>query len=201
MVYPIYGYGHSVLKREAEEIEEDFEGLEQLIEDMFETMYASNGVGLAAPQIGKSIRIFVIDSKQLEDDEEEIAEKKSKGEKPFLNGVKKAFINPIILEEEGKPWDYEEGCLSIPDITADVSRKPKIVIEYQNEKFEIIEETFDGLNARVIQHEYDHLEGILFTDHLKPLKRRLMKRKLDAIKKGKVEVEYRMKFAEMKKKR
>ncbi len=201
MVYPIYGYGNSVLKQEAQEIEADYKDLKQLVADMFETMYASNGVGLAAPQIGKSIRIFVIDSTQLEDDEEEIAEKKKKGKAPFLKGVKRVFINPIMLEEEGKPWDYEEGCLSIPDITADVSRRPNILIEYYDENFVLREERYDGLNARVIQHEYDHLEGILFTDHLKPIKRRLMKRKLEAIKKGKVEVDYRMKFAEMKKKR
>jgi len=201
MVYPVFGYGHAVLKTEAKEVDKNFDGLDKLIKDMFETMYASNGVGLAAPQIGKSIRIFVIDSTQLEDDEEDIAEKKKKKQEPFLKGLRETFINPIMVEETGKPWDYEEGCLSIPDITADVSRKPNIVIEYYNEKFELVEKTFDGLNARVIQHEYDHLEGILFTDHLKPLKRRMMKRKLEAIKKGKIDVEYPMKFAEPKKRR
>ena len=201
MIYPIYGYGHSVLKKVAEDIDENFEALDKLIADMFETMYDSNGVGLACPQIGKPIRIFIIDTVQLEDDEEEAADKLKKGEEPFNNGVRKAFINPILIEESGKEWDYEEGCLSIPDITGDVSRKPKIVIEYYNEKFELLEETYDGMNARVIQHEYDHLEGILFTEHLKPLKRRLIKRKLDNIKKGKVDVEYKMKFVGEKKKR
>ena len=201
MIYPIYGYGHNVLKLVAKDIEEDFKGLEQLIKDMFETMYDSNGVGLAGPQIGKPIRIFVIDTIQLEDDEEETAEKLKNKEKPFKNGLKKAFINPIIIEETGKPWDYEEGCLSIPDITGDVSRKPKIVIEYYNEKFELIEETYDAMNARVIQHEYDHLEGILFTDHLKPLKRRLIKRKLENIKKGNIDVDYKMKFFDDKRRR
>lgn len=201
MIYPIYGYGHSVLKTPAEEIDENYEGLQQLIADMFETMYASSGVGLACPQIGLPIRLFVIDSTQLEDDEEEIAEKTKKGEKPFTNGIKQAFINPIMIEETGKPWAYEEGCLSIPDITADVTRQPKIIIEYFDENFELKEVEYDDMNARVIQHEYDHLEGILFTDHLKPLKRRLMKKKLENIRKGKIKVDYPMKFAEQKRKR
>ena len=201
MIYPIYGYGHSVLKKVAEDIDENFEGLEKLVADMFETMYDSNGVGLACPQIGKSIRIFIVDTIQLEDDEEEAAQKFKDGETPFKNGVKKAFINPIIVEETGKSWEYEEGCLSIPDITGDVFRKPKIVIEYYNEKFELIEEAYDGMNARVIQHEYDHLEGILFTEHLKPLKRRLIKRKLENIKKGKIDVDYKMKFFDIKRRK
>ena len=201
MIYPIYGYGHSVLKKVAEDIDENFEGLAKLVEDMFETMYDSNGVGLACPQIGKSIRIFIIDTIQLEDDEEETAQKLKDGEIPFKNGVRKAFINPIIVEETGKEWEYEEGCLSIPDVTGDVSRKPKVVIEYYNEKFELLEETYDGMNARVIQHEYDHLEGILFTEHLKPLKRRLIKRKLENIKKGKIDVDYKMKFFDIKRRK
>lgn len=190
MIYPVYGYGCSVLKKETEEISKDYPNLKQLIADMFETMYAAKGVGLACPQIGLAIRLFIIDTEQLDEE----------GEKPV--GLKRAFINPIIVEEMGKEWDYEEGCLSIPDLTADVTRQAKVVIEYFDENFELQEHTFDGMNARVIQHEYDHLEGILFTDHLSNLKRRLMKRKLDNIKKGIVDVEYRMKFAgEMRKKR
>ncbi len=201
MIYPVYGYGHAVLKREAAEIDENFEGLDTLIANMFETMYAANGVGLACPQIGKGIRVFIIDTTQLEDDEEETADKIANNEVPFKNGVKKAFINPIMIEESGKAWNYEEGCLSIPDITADVSRKPNILIEYYDENFELHEVAYDGMNARVIQHEYDHLEGILFTDHLRPLKRRLMSRKLENIKKGKIDVDYVMKFSAAKKKR
>jgi peptide deformylase len=184
MIYPVYGYGSAVLKKEAKEIDADYPNLKQLIADMYETMYAASGVGLACPQIGLSIRLFVVDTVQLDEE----------GKKPV--GIKKAFINPIILEEEGKEWDYEEGCLSIPDITADVSRKPNITVEYYDENFNLLEETYDAINARVIQHETDHLDGILFTDHISSFKRRMMKRKLENIKKGDVDVEYRMKFAE-----
>ena len=189
MIYPVYGYGCEVLKKEAKEIDKDYPNLKQLIADMFETMYDSNGVGLACPQIGLSIRMFIIDTEQLDEE----------GDEPV--GVKKAFINPIIIEEEGKEWDYEEGCLSIPDLTADVSRKPNIVIEYYDEDFNLKEEKYDGMNARVIQHEYDHLDGILFTDHLSGIKRRLMKRKLDKIRRGRIDVEYKMVFAEDSKKK
>lgn len=198
MIYPIYGYGHGVLKQEAKDIPDDYEGLDQLIADMFETMYAAHGVGLAGPQIGLPLRIFVVDSTQMEDTPEEAAEKRKNGEEPFTNGIKKAFINPIILEETGEIWPYEEGCLSIPDITGEVERPERLVIEYYNEKMELVEETYDAMNARVIQHEYDHIEGILFTDHLKPLKRRLIKRKLDNIKRGKVRVNYKMRFVDEK---
>lgn len=198
MIYPIYGYGHGVLKQEAQDLPDDYEGLDQLIADMYETMYAAHGVGLAAPQIGLPLRLFVVDSTQMEDTPEEAEEKRKNGEDPFTQGIKKAFINPIILEETGEIWPYEEGCLSIPDITGEVERPERLVIEYYNEKMELVEETYDAMNARVIQHEYDHIEGILFTDHLKPLKRRLIKRKLDNIKRGKVRVNYKMRFVDEK---
>ncbi|MBR9921403.1 MAG: peptide deformylase [Bacteroidetes bacterium] len=183
MILPIYAYGQPVLKREAEEIDADYPRLDKLIEDMWETMYHANGVGLAAPQIGKGIRLFLVDTVQtMEEGEEE-------------KGIKKVFINAEILEEEGEAWTYEEGCLSIPQINGDVDRKPQIRMRYQDENFEEHEETFDGINARVIQHEYDHIEGVLFLDHLKPIKRKLIKRKLDNIRKGKITVDYRMRFA------
>ena len=150
---------------------------------MFETMYSSKGVGLAAPQINKSIRLFVIDASPFAD------------EYPELEGWKKVFINPQILVEEGEEWDFNEGCLSIPGIREDVERKPELILEYEDENFELHEEKFDGVVARVIQHEYDHLEGILFTDHLSPLKKRLLKGKLNDISKGIVDVNYKMKFA------
>lgn len=182
MILPIYAYGFPVLKKVAAEIEKDEEGLSELIADMWETMYNANGVGLAAPQVGISKRLFLVDTIQLKDEEKS------------QNGIKKAFINPTILEEDGELWPYEEGCLSIPKLTGDVERQEQIVIEYWDEHFEKHIDTYDGMNARVIQHEYDHLEGILFTERLKPLKRRLISRKLDQIKKGAVDVSYKMKF-------
>lgn len=182
MILPIVAYGDPILKREAEEIEQDYPFLKELIDNMFETMYKAEGVGLAAPQIGKSIRLFIVDASPFEEDEPEL--------KDFI----KTFINPIIVEEEGDEWAFKEGCLSIPAIREDVSRKPKITIEYFDQDFNLLEETFEGLAARVIQHEYDHIEGILFTDHINPLKRRLLKSKLNNISKGNVKVPYRMKF-------
>lgn len=182
MILPIVAYGDPVLKKEAEEITEDYPFLEELIDNMFETMYEAEGVGLAAPQIGKSIRLFIVDASPFEDEE------------PELKDFKKVFINPIILEEEGQEWNFNEGCLSIPGIREDVKRQPKITIEYYNEKFELIEETYEGIAARIIQHEYDHVEGILFTDLINPLKRRLLKGRLNNISKGNVKVPYRMKF-------
>jgi len=182
MLLPIVAYGDPVLKKVAQEIDSDYNGLPQLIADMFETMYAAKGVGLAAPQVGKSIRMFIIDATPFEDDY------------PELKGWKKVFINPRILEEEGEKWEYSEGCLSIPGIREEVVRKPSLVLEYEDENFELHEETFDGVIARVIQHEYDHLEGILFTDRLSPLKKRLLKGKLNDISKGIVDVTYKMKF-------
>lgn len=182
MILPIVAYGDPVLKREAEEIEEDYPQLKELIANMYETMYNAEGVGLAAPQIGKSIRLFVVDASPFEEEE------------PQLKGFKKTFINPIIIEEEGDDWAFNEGCLSIPAIREDVNRKPKITIEYYDEQFNLVEETYDGLAARVIQHEYDHIEGVLFTDLINPLKKRLLKSKLNNISKGNVKVPYRMKF-------
>lgn len=185
MILPVYAYGQSVLKKVAKEITPDYPGLPELIENMWETMYKAEGVGIAAPQIGKSIRLFVIDTEQVFEGEEE----------PEEEGFKKVFINAEMLEESGKEWEYEEGCLSIPDIKGDVSRQPQIKIRWQDENFETHEEVFEGINARVIQHEYDHLEGILFTELLKPVKRRLVKRKLEKIRKGKIDTDYRMVFA------
>src|SRR5690606_23774159 len=163
--------------------------LNELIADMFETMYAASGVGLAAPQIGKAIRLFVIDASPYEDDE------------PNLKDFKKVFINPQILDESGETWFSSEGCLSIPDIREDVSRHPVLRLRFMDETFVEYEETYDGLAARIIQHEYDHIEGKLFTDRLSPLKKALLKGKLDAISKGKVDVDYKMKFPNLKKKR
>tara|TARA_R110000868_G_scaffold221838_3_gene473632 strand:- start:578 stop:1135 length:558 start_codon:yes stop_codon:yes gene_type:complete len=182
MILPIVAYGDPILKKEAAEISSDYPELDQLIDNMFETMYEAEGVGLAAPQIGKSIRLFIVDASPFEEEE--------KGLKNF----KRTFINPIIVEEEGEEWPFQEGCLSIPGIREDVYREPKITVEYYNRKFELVEETFEGLAARIIQHEYDHIEGILFTDYLSPLKRRLLRAKLNNISKGNVKVSYRMKF-------
>ncbi|MCG3164667.1 MAG: Peptide deformylase [Bacteroidia bacterium] len=182
MILPIVAYGDPVLKKTAEEIDSDYPGLDKLIQDMYETMYSSKGVGLAAPQIGKSIRLFVIDASPFED------------EYPELRDWKRTFINPRILEEDGEEWNFNEGCLSIPGIREDVERKPELILEYEDENFELHEEKFEGIIARVIQHEYDHLEGVLFTDRLSPLKKRLLKGKLNDISKGIVDVNYKMKF-------
>lgn len=181
MIYPIVAYGDPVLKKVAEDIDKDDSSfdLKQLVEDMFETMYNASGVGLAAPQIGKSIRLFVIDAERMD---EEIID------------MKRAFVNPTILEEEGKEWAFEEGCLSIPNIRADVMRQPKIKIHYFDENWNEHEEEFEGIAARIIQHEYDHIEGVLFTDYISGLKKRMMKSKLNNISKGKVKVDYKMKF-------
>jgi len=182
MILPIYGYGYPVLRKVAEDIEKDFEDLPKLVADMFETMYAADGVGLAGPQVGKGLRIFVIDTIQsMEEGQED-------------KGIKKAFINAEITAETGKVWDYEEGCLSIPSIRGDVSRKPQIRITYFDENWNEFDDIFDGLNARVIQHEYDHIEGKLFVDYLKPIKKRMVKRKLEKVRQGLIEVDYKMKF-------
>lgn len=186
MILPIVAYGTPVLKQVGKPIDEDYPKLEELIENMFETMYEANGVGLAAPQIGKSIRLFIVDGSPFEEDE------------PDMKDFQKVFINPEILSEEGVEWDFNEGCLSIPNIREDVSRKPKIRIRYQDEDFETVEEEYEGVKARIIQHEYDHIEGILFTDYLSPLKKRILKRKLVDITKGNVRVDYRMKFPQKK---
>jgi peptide deformylase len=191
MILPIVAYGDPILKKVGEEIDENYKDLDVLIENMFETMYEASGVGLAAPQINKSIRLFIVDASPFAEVEE--------GEEPDpmaegLDGFKKVFINPIIEEEEGEEWAFAEGCLSIPKIREDVYRKPKIKISYFDENWDFKEEEYDGYAARIIQHEYDHVEGILFTDHLSPLKKRMLKKKLINISKGDIDVPYRMKF-------
>jgi len=198
MILPIVAYGDPVLKREAEEIDENYPKLKELLDNMFQTMYAASGVGLAAPQINKGIRIFIVDASPFAEVEE--------GEEPDpmaegLDGFKKVFINPIIEEEEGEEWAFAEGCLSIPKIREDVFRKPKIKISYYDENWNYFEEEYDGYAARIIQHEYDHIEGTLFTDHLSPLKKKMLKKKLTNISKGDVEVAYRMKFPVTKKRK
>lgn len=197
MILPVVAYGDPVLKKEAEEIDENYEGLPKLIEDMWETMYNAHGVGLAAPQIGKSIRMFVIDASPFAEDEngEPDTDPKAKG----LAGFKKVFINPIIEEESGEEWAFAEGCLSIPKVREDVYRKEKILITYFDENWKFHEEEYEGYAARIIQHEYDHIEGVLFTDYLTPLKKRMITKKLSNISKGDVEVDYRMKFPLKKK--
>lgn len=194
MILPIVAYGHPVLKKVAQPITADYPGLKQLIENMWETMYNGNGVGLAAPQIGLDIRLFMVDSEQLMDDEEEESEGDSKFR--LTKGIRRVFINPEILEETGEPWTYEEGCLSIPDVRVKISRHETLRIKYVDEQFQEHTETFSEMNARIIQHEYDHLQGILLTDHMTPLKRSLVKKKLDNIASGKVGVRYKMKFAQ-----
>ncbi len=190
MKLPILAYGDPILKRKAVEIDEDYPDLSKLIADMFETMYAANGVGLAAPQIGLSIRLFVVDASPYEDEDE-----------PDLKGFKKVFINPIMMEESGEKWAFNEGCLSIPDVREDVKRHEIIRINYLDENWEEHEETFKGLAARVIQHEYDHIEGKLFTDYMTPLRKAMIKGKLDTIAKGLVDVDYKMKFPNLKRRR
>jgi peptide deformylase len=178
MIYPIVMYGDPVLRQRAKDIDPGTD-LSQLIEDMFETMHGASGIGLAAPQIGKSIRLFIVDGTVLEDE-------------PGMEDFRKVFINPVMLEELGTPWDFEEGCLSIPNIREKVSRKAELRIRYYDENWEPKEETFDGMKARIIQHEYDHIEGKMFVDYLTPLKKRLLKGKLADISKGKVDTEYRI---------
>lgn len=182
MILPIYAFGQPVLRKVAEDIDQDYKDLDTLIENMFETMRNARGVGLAAPQIGKSIRLFIVDTRQID-----------KPDEP-AKGIKKAFINARLLDESGDPWVYEEGCLSIPDIHSDIERKPTIRIKYFDQDWKEHDETFEGVNARVIQHEYDHIEGVLFIDHMRPLKRRMIKGKLEKIKKGDIEVTSPMRF-------
>tara|TARA_B100000609_G_C17158855_1_gene405013 strand:- start:364 stop:951 length:588 start_codon:yes stop_codon:yes gene_type:complete len=194
MILPIMAYGLPVLRKECEEIDENSD-ISSLVNDMFETMYASSGVGLAGPQIGKSERIFIVDASPFAEPEE--GEKMTDNRK-ILKDFKKVFINPIIEDETGDMWSFSEGCLSIPGIREDVERRSIVKISYYDENWNFHEESFTGIAARIIQHEYDHIEGVLFTDHLKPLKRRLLKRKLDDISKGKVDVDYKMKFPKIK---
>ena len=196
MVLPIVAYGDPVLKIKAKEIDKEYSNLKELIANMKETMHGAFGVGLAAPQIGLPIRLFLVDTSPFAEDE--VLED---DERAFLNTFKHTFINPIILEESGDEWAFNEGCLSIPDVREDVFRKPNIKIEYFDEDFKKQTMELDGLAARVFQHEYDHVEGVLFTDRLSTLKKRLIKGKLLNISKGKIKVDYRMKFPKMKKKR
>ena len=196
MILPIVAYGDTVLKKKAKDIDKDYPKLDTLLENMYETMYGAYGVGLAAPQIGLPIRVFLVDTEPFAEDEAF-----SKEEQEQLKNFKKTFINAQILEEEGEEWAFNEGCLSIPDVREDVFRRPKIKIQYQDENFETHIEEYDGLIARVIQHEYDHIEGILFTDKLSSFKKRLIKGKLTNISKGKIKIDYRMRFPAMSKKR
>lgn len=196
MVLPIVAYGDPVLRRETEKISKDFPNLEEFIENMFETMYQARGIGLAAPQVGEAIRLFIVDASVFEDDED-----LSEEEREFTANFKRVFINARIIEETGDEWAFNEGCLSIPDVREDVFRQPQITIEYQDENFKHHKETLTGIVARIVQHEYDHIEGILFTDKLSPLKKRLIKGKLANISKGKIDVDYRMRFPKLKKKR
>ena len=196
MILPIVAYGDPVLKKKAKEITQDYPNLDTLLDNMFETMYGAYGVGLAAPQIGLPIRLFLVDTAPFAEDEALDEE-----EQNALKDFKRVFINATILEEEGDEWAFSEGCLSIPDVREDVFRKPIITVEYYDENFNKHTEKFDGLIARVIQHEYDHIEGILFTDKLSSLKKRLIKGKLNNISKGKINTDYRMRFPNQKKKR
>jgi peptide deformylase len=180
MILPIYAYGSPVLRQKAAEISPEYPGLTQLIADMYETMAGSNGIGLAAPQIGMAIRLFVVDGSEVEDIEPA--------------GFRQTFINPVMLREYGDKWDLEEGCLSIPNVRENVSRHGTLLLRWQDEDFQTHETEFSGMAARIIQHEYDHIEGILFTDRISPLKRSLIKNRLNNISAGRVNVNYRMKF-------
>src|SRR5688572_14831375 len=179
MVYPIVVYGDPVLRKRAEEIPHNGIDVATLEADMYETMHAAHGIGLAAPQIGKSVRMFVVDGTSLEDE-------------PTLKDFKKVFINPVMLEEFSEPWEFEEGCLSIPNIREKIARRGKIKIRYFDEQWMLHEEEMDGMKARIVQHEYDHIEGKLFLDYLSPLKKRMLKGKLTDISKGDVDTEYRI---------
>src|SRR3954447_7986485 len=191
MILPIVAYGAPILRKKAVDITPDYPQLDKLIADMWETMYASSGVGLAAPQINRDIRMFVVDSttifENLNDDE--------KGKYPDEPGVKKVFINAQILSLDDETWSYNEGCLSIPKIREDIIRPKTVTIQYQDEQFQTHTDTFNGVTGRVIQHEYDHIEGKLFIDYLKPLRKKLLLRKLNDITKGKIKTDYKMSFA------
>jgi len=195
MILPIVAYGDPVLRKLCTDIDSDYPALNTLIDNMKQTMYNASGVGLAAPQIGKAIRLFIIDASPFAEDEE-----LDDNERAVLKDFNKVFINAKILKEEGDEWAFNEGCLSIPDIREDVFRQPKITIEYFDENFNKHTEVLDGLAARVFQHEYDHIEGILFTDKLSSLKKRLLKKKLEKISTGKINVDYRMRFPKLKRK-
>ncbi|MFM7015277.1 MAG: peptide deformylase [Bacteroidota bacterium] len=182
MIYPIVAYGDPVLRKVAEPISADYPKLNEIIQNMFDTMHRSNGIGLAAPQIGLSIRLFVVDATPYENDERD------------LDGFKQVFINAQILEEEGKKWKCSEGCLSIPGIREDVDRLPNITVRYMDENFIEHTASFTGMRARIIQHEYDHIEGILMTDRLSPIKKQMLKGRLNDIMKGRTDADYKMRF-------
>lgn len=182
MILSVYAYGQPVLKKVAQPVEKIDDTLRTLIANMWDTMYHASGVGLAAPQVGKSLRLFVVDTVQMMEEGKE------------SEGIKQVFINPEILTEEGGDFAYEEGCLSIPEIRADVSRQRQITIRYYDEEMQEKVAHFEGINARVIQHEYDHIEGILFIEKINPLKRNMLRRKLDKIRKGNISSDYKLKF-------
>jgi peptide deformylase len=194
MILPIVAYGDPLLKKPSEEISADFPDLKTLIANMYDTMYNAKGVGLAAPQIGLNIRLFIVDGAPFADEEGEEPDPKAVG----IESFKKVFINPIIEEESGERWLFQEGCLSIPKIRENVSRKSDVVITYYDENWNLHEESFNGYAARIIQHEYDHLEGILFTDLLNPLKRKLLNNRLKQISDGLINVDYKIKFFKSK---
>ncbi len=196
MIYPIVAYGDPVLRKKCKVIGPDYPELKQIIANMYETMYGALGIGLAAPQVGYPIRLFIVDASPFAEDEEFTEE-----ERMYFKDFKKTFINAEILDEDGDDWAFNEGCLSIPNIREDVFRQPRVRIRYQDEDFVTHEEEFDGMVARIIQHEYDHIEGVLFTDKISSLKKRLIKSKLTNISKGKIEVDYKMRFPNLKKRR
>jgi peptide deformylase len=193
MILSIVGYGDPVLRKKGVEIPQDYPELNQLVANMYETMYNAYGVGLAAPQVGLALRLFVIDTRPFSEDED-----LSKEEQAQLASFKKTFINATILKEEGEEWGFNEGCLSIPEVREDVYRHERITIEYYDEEFNKHTDVYDGLIARVIQHEYDHIEGILFTDKISSLKKRLIQKKLQNIMEGKTRPDYKMKFVAKK---
>lgn len=193
MILPIYGYGEAVLRKIGEDISPEYPNLKETISNMYDTMYHAYGVGLAAPQVGLAIRLFIVDTTPFADSDEV-----SKEEAEQLKDFKRTFINAKIIKEEGEIWGFNEGCLSIPDVREDVFRHEKITVEYVDENFEKKTEIFDGLIARVIQHEYDHIEGILFTDHLSALRKKMIGKKLQNIMEGKARPDYKMKFANLK---
>ncbi|MBL7720267.1 MAG: peptide deformylase [Flavipsychrobacter sp.] len=191
MVLPIVAYGHPVLRKVAEDITPEYPELKKFIEDMWETMYNSNGVGIAAPQVNKAIRLFVVDTEQIVEGFDEEDKRQYPNEKP----IKQVFINARKVEETGTPWSYNEGCLSIPKVREDISRPQTVRLRYMDEQFKEHEAEFSGITARVILHEYDHIDGKLFIDYLAPIKKRLIKKKLDDISNGKIRTDYRMLFA------
>ena len=199
MVLPIVVYGDPVLRKVCVDIEKTHENLALIIKDMYETMYQANGVGLAAPQVNKAIRLFIVDASPFAEVEEDEEPEFSAEEMKQMKGFKKTFINARIVEETGEEWKFNEGCLSIPKIREDVLRKPKLTIEYVDENFKKHTETYEGLIARVIQHEYDHIEGVLFTDKINPFKRKLISGKLTDISKGKFKADYKTRVFQPKK--